>query len=276
MLSWVVDWIRRLGREDHGLCLLHNFFARERKLRYLPSPILPDFFECLHELISREGYTTEPGLLVDRLASSKPTWLGAGPVIADAALVSRFITTADLVDHYGARLGLPIARDRSDRRVAELVQKGVITGADLSGTWRGTRAFCWVTESRSVDGVLAATSRREAASRVRDVLGKKGWEDVHVHILRVDYPVTLLPPAAVRVPTVLDGGSTIYFRPDRHPLGWGCTIDLQTLERGLPEAIHEAMPVSAEFAISYIGAITSYSPGFTFRQLLRTSRRLLQ
>lgn len=276
-LRAVLDWIRRLACEDHGLCVLHNLFARERRFQHVPPAQMTQFFQELKRIVDDEGYHFEPRTMIDRIGDESSSLLLAGPPVSTTTTVSRFLTTADIVDHYGGALGLPIGRDRSDRVVALRIQSKSLTARHLSGLWRGSRPMCWVTDAAAADAIQrTATANDDYATSIRDVLGKKGWEDTHVHIVRVDYHCSLLPASSLRTPTIMDGGGCTYFRPHDELDGWGRSIDLRTLGPGLPEAVHAPIDVDPAFSLTYCGPIRAYSPGFAFRALLAQSKAMLR
>lgn len=266
-----------MGSDEHSRCILHNFFLREVRFRQLGIDVFLEFFNRLGSMIQKKGYTDEPKSLVVEVCDAEPRLLFKGPaVLSEDIQVSRVMFAGNIVKYQGGVLGAAYDRDRTEQRICAEIETRRLRAEHLIGSsWSGNRGICWVTQTESIENLRTSVPASELATRVRNALGIRGEEDKYVHVVEIIYPQDFLNTNHVFVPTVLEGGECVYFRPHRETNGWGRTVDQQTLGAGLPEAVHAKMPVSADFQLRYLGKVNGVSPGFKFKALLIKSKELM-
>ncbi|MEW6380434.1 MAG: hypothetical protein AB1611_12620 [bacterium] len=123
---------------------------------------------------------------------------------------------------------------------------------DLKGKFIGNeRGIVWCTWEKSA---IEAEKQGDTLDDLRDRLGLShlnGGEE----LIRVIYDWKVIDglKSGLRVPTVLDAGSTPYFKPG----GW--TMSLTRKKEGLPEMVHEKIPMDS-VDIDYKGKLTKSAP----------------
>ena len=127
---------------------------------------------------------------------------------------------------------------------------------------RGRLPLAWVTKTSAVDVLRRMVRPERLADELRDHLGLHHLREDQ-YLVEVVYPPG--EPQTLRAPTFLDGND-IVFRSKRGPDEWGRTVNLRTLEDGLPEAVHSPIRFTEHFRVRDIGRLRS-SRGVEFEKV---------
>jgi hypothetical protein len=124
--------------------------------------------------------------------------------------------------------------------------------------------MCWVTQSRLLDEVVSDESdgrpgsgaddepNKSVADKVRTQLGLIHFTGPDL-VVELRYSSSQVESADLSAPTFMDGcPSDFYLSSDRSD-GWGRAICLDTVEVGLPEAVHRQILFDGTFEIRPIG-----------------------
>jgi hypothetical protein len=116
----------------------------------------------------------------------------------------------------------------------------------------------WVTHTAEIDRLRRRHAPGgELANEVRDGLGLlHRWDEWE--LVEIRYPSSLTNPSpgcVLAPPTFLDSTPSLVSRSGRYPgTGWGCTVNLQDMGNGSPEAVHHPIPITADFTLHEVGA----------------------
>jgi hypothetical protein len=138
---------------------------------------------------------------------------------------------------------------------------------------RGSRPFAWVTQTEALDGLLGRLSeaekprgRQALATLARDTLGLRHYNDDE-KMIEIRYPLGVPGDRHLAPPTFIEGSPGMIYRSQQGSDGWGRTVDLTTLEEGLPEAVHLPVELNADFSLVYLGRIEGRSEVSTWEKL---------
>lgn len=281
-VAQVRRWIQSMAADPRQRCILHNLFSREIEFQHFPREEYPQFVDRLGKLIQTVSLNgeTSPSTFLEKLVKDhlvvgkERELLFRGPAIFTSnECLSRVMSVADLNVYHLRNLGKPISQSAHEE-IADEIQHGDITAKhlDAGSRWEGKYPMCWVTKSESLKS-LGNASSSALATKVRDASGKLDWGKGE-HLVEIQYPQDL--PVELKAPTVLDSGACGYFRLHHEADGWGRAVDLSTLDHGIPEALHLALPVSANFRLRYLGKIDEDAVDLPYDNLLLRSKEQLR
>jgi hypothetical protein len=180
-----------------------------------------------------------------------------GTKIGASSGVSRIMTLRALV-HFHDNSGDSLIDDSTDDllRRETLWQKIVdrtIEPRRFSGPLRGSSPLFWVTVTQDLDRAKRGTPAELMPDRIRDMLGlSHGKANT---LVEVRLPVDLV--TGLRTPTIFDAPGSAFFVPGKCPDGWGSTVDLRTLNPGLPEAVHPSLEWAIGFEVWPVGPLNT-------------------
>jgi hypothetical protein len=175
-----------------------------------------------------------------------------------------------LVDKNVNKANLPFAirGEITDEQVKELQEKGFANGV-AKGEVSGRHGFAWVTTTYAIEQLRASTPSDRLPSKVRNLAGLMHLDDEE-HLVEIKYPLYSPVVSNLAAPTFLEGCPSRIFRCCHSSTGWGRTVDLDTLNDGLPEAVHPPVPFTEEFHLLDIGRLDASCPPYDEAAFERT------
>lgn len=125
------------------------------------------------------------------------------------------------------------------------------------------RVCYWITKATVLERICAEFAPEEA-TRIRDYLGLKHIED-GTELVQLIYPPNVLDGVQVAAPTFIEGACNHVYRSGEGGDRWGRAVDLlapknNNPEELAPEAVHKAIPFSAEFMVQSLGVVKGTRP----------------
>lgn len=259
-------WCRELEAPARGKLALANLRHDSRAHR-LPSEVVSEFLQRVaerwkalkeeqarHEAEAADAGDDEvkefPG--PDRVWSQVATDLSlrGEPVREAGCACSRVMTAADFVNrNLRKREGIPVSAHPSRQDLRIIKDTGM---AGLARGWmRTSRPFAWVTRASALDPIRNAA---DAADRARKRMGLLHYHEDE-RLVEVRYPASTFQPGDLRVPTAVEGCPSMIFRSRTADDGWGRTVDLESLDDGVPEALHPQVRFTDEFEFDDLGEL---------------------
>lgn len=136
---------------------------------------------------------------------------------------------------------------------------------DTTTLLKGAVPINWVTKLSSLNHYI-----NEGAERLRNILGLTHYNEDQILCL-VEYPRN--HPIALKNPTALDAGFNYIYWSGGSKGGWGKTVDLDTKDGGLPEAVHAPISLTADFRIKLIGRLNRTAPTINLNDFKRTANK---
>jgi|GEM_PF-6737399 len=301
--SWLVRLLKRLGKQALEVDAFLDFFKIEPVYRAILRSWVCDmcensihklflinlrvqaeqrgfyFFVFRRFLINMHGYlaaapTGTPlphKLLHEQIAhvvdSAVPSTRCRGKRVPKTS--SRLSTITDTMSLVA--FNVPPWRPVNDGSLFREILDGSFTGADLWGRLRGRRPIRWVTKSDEVNDCLSGEKESRRVAALRNKLGLKHYQR-NVLLVEVRYPSSW-KGRQVRVPTTLDAGAALVFRPCCHDDGWGRAVNLKWPHRaGLPEAVHDECTIGTGFELTALGEPRQGVPRTGWRRMYRAAR----
>jgi hypothetical protein len=192
-----------------------------------------------------------------------------GPRVPPSAGCSRVMHVRDLLRNNieKSKLGFLIWPTPTREQMDLLVTRGPRAA---KGYMRTHRAYAWVTPTAELERALKAhESSAEPASAARRLLGLLHFQEDEF-LVEIDYPSPTSEGAYLVLPTFVEGCPSLVFRGSSHEDGWGRAVDLETLNDGLPEAIHLPIAFTDAFTIKSLGKLTPMRRPFDWEAFLAT------
>jgi len=169
--------------------------------------------------------------------------------------LSLVTTVAMIARHYAKKFGYADT-DADIERCLTDISTGILNARGLDGRLRGRLDCAWFTDANHLDAEL---SKRQSVAPA----GSASQADYARSLLGLSLPaaeklvrVDVSPEhavCAIAKPTTVDAAGYPYFlasrREDRH--GW--TLDLESLQRSLPEWVIQGLDASAVTKLSFLG-----------------------
>jgi len=258
------EWIQVLQRTDSGKLMLTNLLFAFRTNR----PPRDTLRRTLSEVVAR--WSADGGRRADSVIEAiadellEASLCGAPTVRIPSC--SRVVDALSLVMHNidYARLGFGVS-DEVPPRLLDVLEHGIPEGAAVN-SMRGRRPLAWVTCTEALDSLRETCEQAEFATIVRDRLGLNHYDEDEL-LLQVNYPPEAMETLEFAAPTFLEGGAGVIFRARFCEDSLGRTVDLSSLDDGLPEAVHRPVPFTARFSIRRIGRPRT-APGFEFNRVI--------
>jgi hypothetical protein len=269
-LMQLARWCMAMGGPAEGRAFLSNLLFDCSRSR-LPRSVVRSFCRAVCTSMQECGSSFSPHRTVEQVTDAAPSsYYCMGPrASTDALDCSRIMDARSLfahnIDLTKARFFVTGHVSRQSIRMVEVLGLGGIARDFM----RTTRPLAWVTQTEAIGELRDSTPRRSLANRVRDLAGLDHlWQDRH--LVEIVYPSSVVASTPICAPTALDGGTALVYRSDSRPDGWGSAVDLQTLGRGLPEAVHPPVKFSDDFRVEYVGRIQPPRPAYDWGAFLQT------
>jgi hypothetical protein len=155
----------------------------------------------------------------------------------------------------------------------DIEKAGLSSGQIRTGSMvRGARNFAWITLESTLDDIRSEYDDLRPATQVRNYLGLDHFEAGFM-LLELHYPKKMLDGYRVAAPTFIEGGTKAVYQSvsvkgdDDH---WGRTARLDKMGDGKPEAVHMAIPFTAEVKIRLLGVVQEAPPPLDPDEYLKT------
>jgi hypothetical protein len=164
---------------------------------------------------------------------------------------SRIVKWDDFVAYNFDRPAAGLSYPCETAKVVQRLEKRGLHGL-ARGTMKGRLPVAWVTKTSELNKLRKSTEPTMFADRVRDALGLIQYKEDEV-LVEIVYPTG--QPPALHAPTFLEGDGVLVYRSLRGPDSWGRTVDLATMQEGLPEAVHGEVDFTPAFKIRAVGRL---------------------
>ncbi len=268
----VKKWIDAMNREPSGRCITASL-EREAEIGNLRSETLAEFLEALGKRVAARGIPLDPGQLLMESRDGEPKQFCVAGVAHPSRddRCSRILSARQLLKYYGCHLGYPSNR-RGERKLLRNVEGGSITAEKLRGTLCGKSPFFgWVTKSEEVEEVVLRYDAVERGLQVRDRLGLSQYRRNDV-LVEVKCPHSFCHSICVAVPTAIDAGDDVWFRPAPDEKGWGRAVDMSSLDVGMSQAVHVSCDMGSSYDLRPIGPVNHDPPKPVYDRLLRINK----
>ncbi len=269
-LIHLARWCLAMGGAADGRAFLSNFLF-DCSYSRLPRSVTQRFLNAVATFWKQGGQVVSPQSAVARVTDSAPrSYYCMGPQVPTAPReCSRVMDARSFFTH---NVDLTKARffltGHDTRQMIRMVEVLGLRGI-AKNFMRTDRPFAWVTRTEAISELRRSTKPESLANRVRDLMGlDRLWQDRH--LVEIIYPSRLMTSTPLTVPTSLDAGTSLVYRCDECLDGWGRTVNLPTLDRGLPEAVHPSVGFTDRFRIKYIGRIRPPRPSYDWGAFVRT------
>lgn len=150
----------------------------------------------------------------------------------------------------------------TDYQIRQLERRGI--EGRTQGMTRGERLLTWVTTTEALTELRAeGLSSTDLAIKVRNQAGLARFTDKEA-LIEIQYPNDGTITPLVSLPTFLEGNPSRIFRCAMGLDRWGRAVDLETLEDGLPEAVHPPIPFVGNFHLVNIGRLDGSCPKYSY------------
>lgn len=136
--------------------------------------------------------------------------------------------------------------------IKEEIEKRKRRGKSL-GELKGNLPIIWVTKSSELENLKQDFDSERLATAVVDRLGM-------AHITRgylIEIQIPLQSLEKLHTPTIIDASFGKYFFPAKESDRWGRTLQIQTLQRCLPEAVHPSLALEMTSSFLPLGMLNS-------------------
>lgn len=281
MEEGINNWIRWLSRTDTGQAYLSNLLYEIREGR-VDRALLSTFLDSVARIWTDQFNGLDDGIAgsladlgwespttVVELICNSSEYYCIGPEIDEGATISRVMPARDFfyrhIDHrqYPFIYGEP-----SREEINELIEEGI--EGKTWGVLRGGKPLVWVTKTEEIHSIREEQEEDLVAYTVRNRLGLKHLEE-RIELVELKYPLEtealelVIDPGSdgadytfmLHAPTLFDAGPSLIYRSKDGEDGWGRTVDLASMNDGLPEAVHEPVALSDAFELVYVGRLNS-------------------
>jgi hypothetical protein len=279
---YIGKWFFGLRKPAVRSVIKHNFL-REASFGNFDSSFFnfAEFSNGFNDYLSRKIISGNESMLFEDYISNKKL---AGNKIPSGNQPTSFLTYQRAYDFFryvigGWGRGALTLNELRDRRPIRKMIENTLSDGDLVN-WKGKisnpRGFFWATKEDSIPFSLRAViDDAAAAERIRSLLGLAHFKScgmVETRILQKYVTNTC------RTPTICDGGTYPYYRPAKRNDYFGCAVDIQKKDTGLPEAVCSELDWNSSLKPRYIGDIKISNGEFNAKDwtmLLRNSERTL-
>lgn len=136
---------------------------------------------------------------------------------------------------------------------------------DTTTLLQGAAPINWVTKLSSLNRYIS-----EGAERLRNILGLTHYNEDQI-LCVIEYPRN--HPVSLKNPTALDAGFNYIFWSTGSKGNWGKTVDLETTDGGLPEAVHAPISLTNGFRIKLIGRLDRTAPSINLNAFKRNANK---
>lgn len=263
MDSFLLQWFVAMHRSAKGRISLGNLRFDVRYARIHKDNLRQFFMALADELKNAKAPIYAPKVAQSIVDRSADQFLCKGPAVPSTKL-SRIMNARTFVQRNLDRTKVPLITRSyvTDAQLRQLERLGI--EGRTKGIIKGYRPLAWVTTTEAVDELRASgLSPTNLAVEVRNQAGLAHFRDREA-LVEIQYPNdgTVTPPLSV--PTFLEGSPSRVFRCAQKPDGWGRAVNLETLEDGLPEAVHPPIPFVGNFHFVNIGRLNGTVPNYSY------------
>lgn len=141
----------------------------------------------------------------------------------------------------------------------DILEENEISTRNNQEMIRGKKPIAWVTKTAALQEIIEPLQKEDWASAIRSQLGLNHDRGHDVVYIEIKYHMETLGTIRLRSPTFLDGYSGLgnlhepVYRSYNAEDSWGRTVNLETFENGLPEAVHSPIKFGEGFSLRYVG-----------------------
>ena len=252
--SWQVIalWTRSMSRSAKGKATLSNVIYAWRKSCLSKKIIVKSLLTAARSWMSSSPDILPEESMQQAFASLSPTFFCRGVKVTKTPIpCSRVMNLQDLIRYNIdlANTGLSIKGRITAKQANHFERFGFKKCA--IGEMKTRRPFSWVTPTAALNDLRVKYPLDIISTVSRKLLGLLAFQEDE-HMVELQYPIMKIHP---RVPTFLEGSPSLIFRAKRATDGWGRTVNLETLDDGLPEAVYPKIPFTSDFKLIDMGPL---------------------
>ncbi len=263
--SIFIRWVEALAKSVQGRISLANMLCDFRR-NGLPRALILRFVEDIAKhWESRRAHESPEDIASRIIEENFETYLCQGPLVVYSGQCSRIMDIRNLVEYNMdlKMLPLPINGSLTPEQV-ELIFKSGLKGV-AKGMMRGGRPIVWVVRTKALTALISGVPSNERASLVREYLGLLYFQKDE-HLVEIRYPENVMQSIQLYSPTFLDMFPTLSGWVRITKDGWGRTVNLRTMQDGLPEAVHAPIPFTDDFTLNDLGRLRPLTQGFNWEK----------
>jgi hypothetical protein len=260
----MTEWITAMSHESSvgSRAILLNIIYDLEVPQTLQNEHLCKFFQSLGISWQHSSGQSATSIFCE-VSKSNDNYLCQGSEVVTAGIqCSRVMDVKTLFENNINKkvLGWWISEEPLEEWQIEILEEPGISTTIGKGEVKGrSRPIAWVTKTGSLDEIFDEhESTSERASIIRNCLGLNHFRE-GVQLIEVQYHQEIIERTHLKSPMFLDGcySSSYITQPIYRSLlsddGWGTTVNLETYEEGLPEAVHTPISFGEGFTLRYIG-----------------------
>lgn len=265
------DWCAEMEKTYVGRIALSNIIY-DCEERRVPLGKITEFFATLVSRWSGTSVRDHPERLIQTVARDGDLYVQASKRIRRKVSCSRVVAALDFF-HDNVDL------NRNGWTITDVVPQSYLDEVEsgLTGLAKNNiphaRPFAWVTKT----GALRRLKKGSRSTRASKVCTRMGllhfFQRADLQLLEVRYPPSFDARNELAPPTFMDGAPYIVYRSRAGDTGWGLTLDLKGVSKGLPEAVHRPVPFNDQFQIESLDRVGDAPAVPEERVLYETSPR---
>ncbi|ELS03850.1 hypothetical protein Xen7305DRAFT_00035740 [Xenococcus sp. PCC 7305] len=244
-------WVSSMECSKTGIAILSNIVYDLEENR-VPEELSNSFFQIL-ELTWARQEIQEPLIAFEE--AIKDEYLCQGHQINDSPEnYSRVVDLPSLISYNLNLREIPLSIEKQPLTESQL---SLLEQADLGEVGKGKiktgRPLAWVTKTSSLDEIKQNEAKENWASIIRNRLGLECLRNQEEQLIEIIYSTKVVAKNKFFSPVFFDGCVSNIYISKSTPDGWGRTVDIETYEEGLPEAIHPPIPFGEGFRLKRLG-----------------------
>jgi hypothetical protein len=253
MTEWIEAWITAMISCNEGKAILSNILYDCQEKRINPTKTNNPFYSRLQDILPQQQEFNAIQAFKDAICE-EDFYRGQEIHSNNSEEYSRVMNFLDFRAHNLDLTKIPLAID-DQPLTSEKIQR--LERVNLSRVGRGNmqtrRSFAWITKTTSLKNLIENISNNDVASCVRDNLGLHHLRDNQIHLVEIIYSQEVISQHSFHRPTFFEGCPSYIYRSINTIDGWGSTVNLNTYEEALPEAVHPSISFGQGFRLNYLG-----------------------
>lgn len=249
-------WFEAMYSSIEGKATLLNMSLDWQQER-IPKSVMCDFLRLLGNYVNQNQISDPLKILKEIYKNLERKRRCQGPIVetSDQEKCSRVMDLKSFIEY---NLEVPqelTGQELSDDDInalqtIDLAKSGV-------GKMENRRGFAWVTQTKSLQQIHQQTnSHSQDSSTVRNRLGLMHYQE-NQKLIEIKYPQEIIETCKLAMPTFIEGCPSRIYRSKslNQDDQWGRTVNLETYEEDLPEAVHPSIPFGQGFSWQYLGRV---------------------